>query len=575
MLRTNARILLLAIVLVPWMSPLKAQKAFNFGLLASSRRALDAVSIGTASDSGERSPLPNVYGIKGFRPKADDLSFPSSKELKTDDLDALSPPSDLSLPVDSSQVQIREFRPLSIEQVEKLAIFNNPSIKISASQVEQARQLLISALSSWYPTLSLTANGLPQYLSADIYRNPDFTTDNEAYSSSRQWRATVSAQVKWNLIDPKRVPEIAAARDTYEKAKHSHIINLRDIKLKALKQYFDLQRADEGVRIGKESMRASLLSLKDAESRFKAGVSTKLEVLEAETQLARDKQLLMRKSGDQRISRRVLAGMLNLPPDITPTASSSAQIVGLWQPTLQESIVSAFKFREELDRLLLDISILNSNANTSLASIQPILSLVNTFAFTKYKGQQGISASDKIDMDDNGWSATNTIGLNATWNIFDGGKAKANYRYSKQRAKEYEARFASEREMIRTEVERSFYNLQTSNQEILSTSREVLASRESLRLARLRYQAGITTQREVVNNQRDLTRAEVRYSDAIASYNISLSELRRKTGLDSIQPCKPLYSNLRENEANDANETPIEPTPIKPACQSLSTDNGK
>ena len=68
-------------------------------------------------------------------------------------------------------------------------------------------------------------------------------------------------------------------------------------------------------------------------------------------------------------------------------------------------------------------------------------------------------------------------------------------------------------------MEVNFFNLQTAKDEINSSSREVLAAKESLRLARLRFQAGVNNQREVVNNQRDLTEAEVSYSNAIADYN--------------------------------------------------------
>ena len=47
--------------------------------------------------------------------------------------------------------------------------------------------------------------------------------------------------------------------------------------------------ADAGVRIGQDSVKASLVSYRDARARFNAGVNTKLDVLEAETQLARDR----------------------------------------------------------------------------------------------------------------------------------------------------------------------------------------------------------------------------------------------------------------------------------------------
>jgi OMF family outer membrane factor len=46
-----------------------------------------------------------------------------------------------------------------------------------------------------------------------------------------------------------------------------------------------------------------------------------------------------------------------------PTAANPSRVLGTWQPSLQESIIAAYAFREELDQFILDISINNSNAN--------------------------------------------------------------------------------------------------------------------------------------------------------------------------------------------------------------------
>ena len=52
--------------------------------------------------------------------------------------------------------------------------------------------------------------------------------------------------------------------------------------------------------------------------------------------------------------------------------------MGSWEPSLQESIVAAYHYSEELDQLILDISINNSQANASLAAVQPVVRFVNT-----------------------------------------------------------------------------------------------------------------------------------------------------------------------------------------------------
>jgi len=77
---------------------------------------------------------------------------------------------------------------------------------------------------------------------------------------------------QWDLINPQRVPQIAAARDQFEKAKNQYLIALRELRLQAAQAYFELQLSDDTVRIGQESVRASLVSLRDARARFQAGV---------------------------------------------------------------------------------------------------------------------------------------------------------------------------------------------------------------------------------------------------------------------------------------------------------------
>ena len=196
-------------------------------------------------------------------------------------------------------------------------------------------------------------------------------------------------EASWRLIDPSRTPTIAAARDQFEKAKNQYLIALRDLRLQVAQSYLDLQQADDGVRIGQESVRASLVSLRDAKARFQAGVATKLEVLQAETQLARDQQVLTGFLADQAIGRRLLASQLDLPQTITPTASDPSLVLGVWRPSLQESIVAAYAFREELDQALLDISIANSDANAQLARSQPFLNIVNSLTTRRSNGYSG------------------------------------------------------------------------------------------------------------------------------------------------------------------------------------------
>ena len=90
---------------------------------------------------------------------------------------------------------------------------------------------------------------------------------------------------------------------------------------------------------------------------------------------------------------------------------------------------------------------------------------------------------------------------------------RAEYRRSKQAAEESAYNFAADGVMA------SALRWSRASSTCVQPSRtsrphpvKCLSSRESLRLAQLRVQAGVSTQREVVDSQRDVTNAELRYA---------------------------------------------------------------
>lgn len=508
--------------------------------------------------------LPLATQVKGQRPKANASVLAPADIRLLPGLERLAAPPSLALPTRPDQVRIQELRPLSLAEVENLAQVNNPNLKAVALQVDEAQASLRAQIALWYPTLSLSASSLPTYTSGQQYNSGSVFSPN---TTTNRWALATALTAQWALINPQRVPQVAAARDTFEKAKNQYLIGLRDLRLQASQAYFDLQFADDSVRIGQESVRASIVSLKDARARFQAGVATKLEVLQAETQLARDQQLLTEGLAQQAVARRTLAALIDLPQNITPTAKEPARVLGTWIPSLQDSIIASYTFREELDQAILDISIANSQANAALGAVQPFLNIVNTLSAGRYSGSAQVSVDDPGT---NGWNVDNAIGLNLSWRLFDGGAASAQARQQKLLAQENRFRFASRRDAIRQEVEESFYTLLKNDRNISTTSREVVTSREALRLTRLRFQAGVTTQREVVDSQRDLTQAEVRYAQAVTNYNKTLAQIRRRTGLDQIALCKaPVLPAVKPAEFESVN-VPVEPTPLSPACAAPS-----
>ncbi len=447
-------------------------------------------------------------------------------------------------------------RVIELDDIERLISSNSKELKIIADQIKEAKLLLKSELSKWYPKLNLSSAGFPQYMKGNTYN--EFSSD----TSNNQAKATLTATLKWDLINPSRIPEIENARLNLKSKRVSYSIKYRDLVLEAYTNFFNLQKTLQDIRIAEESIRSSSTSLKEAKIRYNSGIGTKFDVLEAETQLSKDNQFLVSKLGLRKINERKLSQILNLPNNIIPKINSMPKIIGIWKDSLDSTVEYAYNYRKEIDELLIQINTTNNNANIALSMNKPKVSIFNRFDSYLSEGEIGMVSPRKDNTVSN---YNNTLGLQFEWPIFDGGYGKAKYYAAKAKMNSLETELDLKKDNIRQEVEEIYYNMDISRKNIKNSYLAVKSARESLRLAVLRLKEGITTQREVVNNQKDLTQAEVNYINIITEYNTNLIQLKRNTGIKQISTC---LNNSNTNKKFDSQDLKN-----KNSTQSLSLEN--
>ncbi|MFN7338568.1 MAG: TolC family protein, partial [bacterium] len=279
--------------------------------------------------------------------------------------------------------------------------------------------------------------------------------------------------------------------------------------------YYELQRGDAQVAIAQASIEDASQSLRDAQLLEQAGLGTRFAVLQAEVDLANANQDLTRAISTQRISRRRLAQILSVGQHIELTAADEIREAGTWGLSLNDSIVLAYKNRAELEQQLLQREISEQDRSIAISAVIPQVDLLGEYNVLN-------DLSDSAGFGD-GFS----VGGRIRWTFFDGGRAFAQARQAERNIDRADTEFSLRRNEIRLQVEESYYNL-ISNQENIKTSQKSIESAtESLRLARLRFQAGVGTQTDVINSQRDLTDARSSYLQAIVDYNKSLNSLQR------------------------------------------------
>ncbi|MEH1928532.1 TolC family protein [Nostoc sp.] len=431
----------------------------------------------------------------------------------------------LLFPTKSEEVRLQGNQPITLAQALELARRNNHDLQVSILQLERSRASVREAQAALLPSLAISSDitrgqSASAQLQDELYRQQGLVSNTGVPSTAFNG----SAQLTYNLYTSGN--QQATIRQAEEQERSDELAvetQFETIRLNVATDYYNLQQTDEQVRIALSAVQNSEASLRDAEALERAGVGTRFDVLRSQVNLANSQQDLTNARSQQAIARRQLATRISLPQGINISAADPVQLAGLWNPTLEQSIVLAFQNRSELQQQLAQRNIGEQQRRQALSSLGPQVSLVASYSLLD-------QFNDNISVTD-GYS----LGVRASLNLYDGGAAVARADQAKANIAIAETQFAEQRNQIRFQVEQA-YSTQQSNLENVQTSNTALEqAREALRLARLRFQAGVGTQTDVINSENDLTRAEGNRVTAILNYNRALAQLQRSVTLRALR----------------------------------------
>ncbi|MGL4620240.1 TolC family protein [Chroococcidiopsis sp.] len=427
-------------------------------------------------------------------------------------------PNPLRFPTKPEDVQVVGAQPITFQQALDLAQRNNTQLREARLNVERSQAQLRQALAAEYPRLDLGA-GVTNTGNNIFSEEPEPSFLQQltgGQTDTNNTRVTGNLSLSYDLFTSGLRPaNIRAAEEQLRFNRLDLERTQEELRLNVANDYYELQRADENVRIQRSSVNNAQASLRDAQALEQAGVGTRFAVLQAQVQLAQATQRLTDALSQQRIARRQIATRINLNDSIVVTAADPVAVAGQWNFSLENSIVLAFRNRAELEQQLAQRNISEQQRRAALAELGPRISLAAQY-----------NLNDTFD-DDTNFQDGYSLGGNLNLSLFDGGAARARARQEEADIAIAETNFAGQRNQIRFEVEQAFSQLQSNLENIQTTSVALEQSREALRLARLRFQAGVGTQTEVIDAEDDLTQAEGDRVNAILNYNRALAQIQR------------------------------------------------
>jgi len=289
----------------------------------------------------------------------------------------------------------------------------------------------------------------------------------------------------------------------------------------------------ERIKVQEESVDLLQKQLQDVKNRFEAGTVSNFEVLRAEVALANAQPDLITARNDFRLSIEELRQSLGFVSRADADLGHVPEFLGTleFKPTtfdLKSALATARETRPDLLRLAKLTDSAEQSVKVSRSRYQPSVS-----AFGAYDWRQSPAASTKSSLD--GW----TVGLQSTWNIFDGRATAGRVVQSRSLLEQTKLSLSEAGLSVDVDVRRAISNFQGSIELAEASKKVVEQAEEAVRLANVRFGAGTATQLDVLQTQVALTDAKLNQLRAYYSYNVSVAATRRAMGLsDELRPTK-------------------------------------
>ena len=220
-------------------------------------------------------------------------------------------PAQTSITTAENDLQYKPYA-VTLEQAKAYAMLHRSALVQSAMAVKQAEEALKAEKSGYLPTVGVEAGR--------GYADPDgyFGT------SSKSWH--IGASATWSLWDGGQTQnKIKVAQDTLEKAKEANLAAVDKVNLAVQQAYLNLRSAEQTIQSTQTAVKQGQENFRIATLRYRAGVGTNLDVLDAETKLTESRNNYVDALYNYNVSISALEQATGVPLD-TP-AGQGANVI--------------------------------------------------------------------------------------------------------------------------------------------------------------------------------------------------------------------------------------------------------
>jgi len=432
---------------------------------------------------------------------------------------------------------------LTLEQALAIALENNPGLSIAKDQVGAARGRLgqakaralpqVTGAGTWTqqgPVTSFTIPGPPG-------QPPETITLGQSRTRSAVLTLTQPLDLAGQIRAAKRMASLGLTSAAYGVDRTAN-----DLALSVYNAYYGVLRARDSVTVAQQAVDASQEHLRIAEAQFRAGTAPQFDVLRASVQLENDRQTLVQAQNAQQLALANLVNILGLDPttaiDVapvvqmpspqptapaqpatpaapaTPPPSPAAQEV----PSYNEALQEAYANRPEVRQAQTAVQTAQAALAAAKATGRPDVAIVGNYVYTP-------DASGFVAVQ-HSWN----ISANLSIPVFTSGLVHARIREAQANLKAAQDALTQAQQGVGLDVRSAILNIHNAEERRRTAAANVTQAAEALRIARVRFESGVSTLVEVTDAEVALTQARTNQVNAEYDYLVAQANLKKATG---------------------------------------------
>ncbi len=320
--------------------------------------------------------------------------------------------------------------------------------------------------------------------------------------------------------------------------------------------YYDALLAQERVQVLQQRVQRTETTLSEVSRQVRQGVTPKFQRLSTEVELSNTRTQLAQAQNAAGLALDNLKNTLGVSIDRPVRLDGSLESA---DPSLyrevstQRAIEAALDRRPDIEQARLAIDLREIQTQTVRAEYLPRLSAVANFNYTgRVPDDRELVLSDPNDpfafstqsrgfFNDDFWNPSINVGLQLTWNIFNGFQTSARVEQQEVAVRRAEINYQQARQGVELEVRRALRSLEDARQRIRNQEENVERAQTNYEFVSQRVEQGVSSQLELREASDQLDQSRLNYLQAMRDYLAAQSAFEAALGL----PVTDSSSNLQ------------------------------